>query len=94
MLPAPFDKIGYTEVALTAAGLYLFKRLLFKKRSAPLPPGEQFPQLSPIIRYSCQSPCLGPKPLPLIGNALDMPSVEEWKTFTKWAQEYGEKLAF
>ena len=32
----------------------------------------------------------GPKPLPVIGNALDMPMKREWETLTKWAEEYGE----
>ncbi|RDB17769.1 hypothetical protein Hypma_001110 [Hypsizygus marmoreus] len=31
----------------------------------------------------------GPKPLPLIGNLLDVPKVDEVGTFAKWAQEYG-----
>ncbi|KAJ7587011.1 cytochrome P450 [Mycena floridula] len=33
----------------------------------------------------------GPKPswIPLVGNIPDMPSSEEWQTFTKWGQDYG-----
>lgn len=30
----------------------------------------------------------GPKPLPLIGNLLDMPQSHAWLTFTKWRYEY------
>ncbi|KAJ7458861.1 cytochrome P450 [Mycena latifolia] len=32
----------------------------------------------------------GPKPWPLIGNLLDMPSGREWTTFAKWGEEYGD----
>ncbi|KDQ64958.1 hypothetical protein JAAARDRAFT_116817 [Jaapia argillacea MUCL 33604] len=32
----------------------------------------------------------GPKGLPLIGNLLDMPSTEEWKTLAQWTHEYGD----
>ena len=32
----------------------------------------------------------GPKPLPLIGNALDMPKSHEYLTYTKWGKEYGD----
>ncbi|KAG6833863.1 hypothetical protein H0H87_011797 [Tephrocybe sp. NHM501043] len=32
----------------------------------------------------------GPKGYPLIGNVLDMPSTQEWVTFTKWGEQYGE----
>jgi hypothetical protein len=31
----------------------------------------------------------GPKPLPVIGNALDLPEYPE-KKFMEWAREYGE----
>jgi hypothetical protein len=31
----------------------------------------------------------GPKGLPLIGNALDMPKEQEWFTFTEWGKKYG-----
>lgn len=34
----------------------------------------------------------GPEPLPLIGNALDMPRKREWETLTKWAHKYGELI--
>ncbi|KDQ62047.1 hypothetical protein JAAARDRAFT_148681 [Jaapia argillacea MUCL 33604] len=32
----------------------------------------------------------GPKGLPLIGNALDMPKERTWTTFTKWAEIWGD----
>ncbi|KIJ35821.1 hypothetical protein M422DRAFT_180097, partial [Sphaerobolus stellatus SS14] len=32
----------------------------------------------------------GPRGLPLIGNALDMPKEREWETYMKWADKYGE----
>lgn len=31
----------------------------------------------------------GPKGLPLIGNLLDMPKTQEWKTFAKWGEKWG-----
>lgn len=35
----------------------------------------------------------GPKPLPIIGNLLDMPSYKPWETFAMWGQLYGEQRA-
>ncbi|OCH92626.1 CyP450 monooxygenase [Obba rivulosa] len=32
----------------------------------------------------------GPKPWPLIGNALDVPSTFPWKTYAQWRQKYGD----
>ncbi|KAI6035508.1 cytochrome P450 [Pisolithus orientalis] len=32
----------------------------------------------------------GPKPLPLLGNILDMPSVKPWLTFSDWASKFGD----
>lgn len=32
----------------------------------------------------------GPKSLPFIGNALDWPKEEAWKTFSEWSNIYGE----
>lgn len=32
----------------------------------------------------------GPKPLPFIGNLLDVPREETWKTFAEWRGKYGE----
>lgn len=32
----------------------------------------------------------GPKPLPIIGNVLDMPKSHEWFKFSEWAAQYGE----
>ena len=31
----------------------------------------------------------GPKPLPIIGNLLDMPTSFNWETYHKWAKEFG-----
>ena len=31
----------------------------------------------------------GPKPLPLIGNLLDVPTKREWETITQWGKQYG-----
>jgi hypothetical protein len=31
----------------------------------------------------------GPPGLPLIGNALQMPTQHEWLTFTTWGKTYG-----
>lgn len=36
----------------------------------------------------------GPKPLPFLGNILDLPRKHEWETFTKWGHEYGTLGAF
>ncbi|KAL4064159.1 cytochrome P450 [Scleroderma yunnanense] len=32
----------------------------------------------------------GPKPLPLIGNMLDIPSIGSWLTFSEWATKFGD----
>lgn len=32
----------------------------------------------------------GPRPLPLIGNILDMPSEHEWQTFARWGEQWGD----
>lgn len=32
----------------------------------------------------------GPKPLPIIGNILDIPTRSSWVTYARWAQQYGE----
>ncbi|KAI6142757.1 cytochrome P450 [Pisolithus tinctorius] len=32
----------------------------------------------------------GPKPLPLIGNLLDIPSEKQWLTFSDWADKFGD----
>lgn len=31
----------------------------------------------------------GPKPLPLVGNLLDMPTTQHWFTFMRWGDTYG-----
>ena len=32
----------------------------------------------------------GPQPLPVIGNALDMPVVRPWETYQKWHEKFSE----
>ena len=32
----------------------------------------------------------GPRPLPIIGNVLDVPQKEPWVSFTEWGKHYGE----
>ena len=32
----------------------------------------------------------GPRGLPLIGNALDMPSSHPWETFSEWGKKWGK----
>jgi hypothetical protein len=32
----------------------------------------------------------GPKPLPLIGNLLDIPQEKEWLTYRSWNEQYGD----
>ena len=32
----------------------------------------------------------GPRPLPIIGNVLDVPQKEPWVAFTEWGKRYGE----
>lgn len=43
------------------------------------------------ILSSCYSTPLppGPKGLPIIGNVLEMPSSQEWKTFARWGKQWG-----
>ena len=31
----------------------------------------------------------GPKPLPIIGNVIDMPRGYEWLTYSEWAKQFG-----
>jgi hypothetical protein len=35
----------------------------------------------------------GPKPLPLIGNALDIPTVNAFEIFAEWSKHYGGRFA-
>jgi len=34
----------------------------------------------------------GPKPLPVIGNLLDIPHEKAWLVYQQWAHKYGERL--
>ena len=31
----------------------------------------------------------GPKPLPLLGNLLDVPLARQWLVYSQWAERYG-----
>ena len=33
----------------------------------------------------------GPRPWPIIGNILQLPANRDWKTYEKWAKEYGKE---
>lgn len=35
----------------------------------------------------------GPKPLPIIGNILDIPKRSSWVTYARWAQQYGDIIS-
>ena len=32
----------------------------------------------------------GPKPLPLLGSVLDLPTSREYETYTRWGKEFGD----
>ena len=34
----------------------------------------------------------GPRGLPVLGNALEIPNEHTWLTFTRWAKKYGLSL--
>ena len=36
----------------------------------------------------------GPKPMPIIGNVLDMPDSYEWETAMEWGKKYGIMNSF
>jgi hypothetical protein len=41
------------------------------------------------LRTNRPPPPPGPRPWPIIGNILDIPSAYEWVTFTEWGKKYG-----
>ena len=34
----------------------------------------------------------GPRPLPIIGNLLDIPAGSNWEKYRQWAKEYGRYM--
>ncbi|TFK53785.1 cytochrome P450 [Heliocybe sulcata] len=36
----------------------------------------------------------GPKPLPIVGNAFQLPQKMPWKTYAQWGKEYGDLIHF
>jgi hypothetical protein len=34
----------------------------------------------------------GPKPLPIIGNMKDLQDKKIWRTYNRWAEEYGKRM--
>ncbi|KAF9041562.1 cytochrome P450 [Panaeolus papilionaceus] len=36
----------------------------------------------------------GPKPLPLLGNILDLPTKYEWETYRKWSTDYNSDIIY
>ncbi|KAJ6588876.1 hypothetical protein B0H19DRAFT_222964 [Mycena capillaripes] len=34
----------------------------------------------------------GPRPLPLVGNLLSMPSHSQWETYSKWSKKYNSDI--
>jgi hypothetical protein len=47
-----------------------------------------------VLRWSARQRTLplppGPKPLPLIGNLLDIPKEKDWLTYCAWHARYGD----
>lgn len=51
-----------------------------------------FHYLPRIFRRKQPPPPPGPKPWPIIGNALDVPTSRPWEVYSKWSKDYGENF--
>ncbi|KAL1951983.1 hypothetical protein VTO73DRAFT_1132 [Trametes versicolor] len=69
-----FD-IQYPLVCVAAAAVSLLLLRAYVK-------SKQYPRYLPLPP--------GPKPRPILGNALDIPLSKQWLTFQRWAAEYGD----
>lgn len=36
----------------------------------------------------------GPKGLPVLGNILDIPKEDAWRTYAEWSRQFGEGILF
>ncbi|KAF8970084.1 CyP450 monooxygenase [Flammula alnicola] len=74
-----FSSLIVIETALTVVSLLLIYRLFFRKSDST---------------YGRLPLPPGPRPLPIIGNVLDMPTHHEWKTYHKWCQELDTDILY
>ena len=85
------------DIFFGALALFLIYRLITRFRSNPIPKGLYYTciprRLSPYP--SCTEGLKlppGPPGKPIFGNASDMPTRLEWKTFSQWAKDYGKSI--
>lgn len=69
--------VNITNIILVITVLALISYAFYRK---PIPSPRKLP-LPP-----------GPKPWPIIGNALDIPRTSQYLTFMKWADHYGASI--
>ena len=87
--------ITLLDIVFGALALLLIYRLI--TRSNPIPEGLYYPsfpsRLSPYT-YCIEGLKLPPGPPGklIFGNAGDMPTRLEWKTFSQWAKDYGKSI--